>query len=59
VSLPQRLPRDLAHVAIGAQAALDLEELDGLLRERAKVAIDDQRVDAEVAVEPLLRGRVG
>jgi len=57
VCLPQRLPGDLAHVAIGAQAALDLEELDGLLRERAEVAIDDQRVDAEVAVEPLLRGR--
>ena len=36
VSLPQRLPRDLAHVAIRAQAALDLEELDGLGRGRGR-----------------------
>jgi len=40
VRLPQRLPRHDAHVAVGAQPPLHLIQLDGLLRERAKVAVD-------------------
>ena len=36
----QRGPRDWPNGAIGAEATLDLEELHGLLGERAEVAVD-------------------
>ena len=36
----QRGPRDWPNGSIGAEATLDLEELHGLLGERAEVAVD-------------------
>ena len=38
VGLPQRLPRRAPHAAAHLQSRLELEELDGLGRQRAKLA---------------------
>ena len=49
------LPSSLAHSAVHAEPHLSLEKLERLLRHRAKVTVDFERLSVEEEVEPLLQ----